>query len=261
MTKISIALIQMESTASVTINIEKSNKLLEAAARIKPDIIVFPEYQMLVPDYFNGDWDQAKKDSKLFLAAMKESSERVSARIMINYWEFTGKRPYNSAVLINSGNVEYRYRKIHLYDAMNHRESNTYRYGDTEIGKFTVGDFTAGTEICYDIRFPELSYLMKKAGINLIIVQAGWYSGYGKRDSWISILRTRAIESGAYVAASAQCGKLFTGNSLIMDPYGTIVSSLEEGEGVVSGSIDTETILKYNTDYPLHDQQRFHLSH
>ncbi|MGC8505523.1 MAG: nitrilase-related carbon-nitrogen hydrolase [Thermoplasmata archaeon] len=259
MTKITVACVQMESTSSVDTNIQKSKKLMETALRNKPEIIVFPEYQMLVPDYFEGNWDQVRKESESFLAAMKEASSSISSGLLINYWEFSGKRPYNTSLLIRSGDVKFRYRKIHLYDALKRKESDIYIHGDPEIAKFTIDGFTAGTEICYDIRFPELSYLMKNDGINLIFVQAGWYSGEGKQESWRSILRARAIENGAYVVAAAQCGTMFSGNSLIMDPYGKVISILEEGEGVVAGKIDTEIIRQYNTDYPLQDQKRFRL--
>ncbi|MCL4327445.1 MAG: hypothetical protein M1149_03960 [Candidatus Thermoplasmatota archaeon] len=259
MTKITVACVQMESASSVGANIQKSKDLMEIALQKKPEIVVFPEYQMLVPDYFKGNWDQVRKESESFLTAMKEASSSISSGLLINYWEFSGKRPYNSSLLIRSGDVKFRYRKIHLYDALKRRESDVYLHGDPEIAKFTIGGFTAGTEICYDIRFPELSYLMKNAGINLMFVQAGWYSGEGKQESWRSILRARAIENGAYVVAAAQCGSMFSGNSLIMDPYGNIISILEEGEGVVAGEIDTEIIRRYDTDYPLQNQQRFHL--
>ena len=77
--------------------------------------------------------------------------------------------------------------------------------------------------------------------VDLILVPAAFTATTG-RAHWETLLRARAIENQAYVLAPAQggehpSGRKTWGHSLLIDPWGEILSSLTYGEGLVMGEL------------------------
>ena len=80
------------------------------------------------------------------------------------------------------------------------------------------------------------------------------------KDHWLPLVRARAIETQAYVLAPAQCGKFpygtggyrrTWGHSVIVDPWGHVVSQIPDEIGWVSATIDPDYIRKIRTDMPI----------
>ncbi|MFW6090855.1 MAG: nitrilase-related carbon-nitrogen hydrolase, partial [Actinomycetota bacterium] len=63
-----------------------------------------------------------------------------------------------------------------------------------------------------------------------------------KEDHWRTLLRARAIENTAYVAAAAQCGRKYSAGSVLVDPMGVAVSGLGEAEGVAQGEVSRDRL-------------------
>lgn len=157
-----------------------------------------------------------------------------------------GPRTYNTTVLIDpQGEIKACYRKLHNFDVILPdgtavRESDQKEAGecivtvDTPLGKL-------GLAICYDMRFPELFRLMALQGAQIFIVPANFTMPTGK-DHWEPLLRARAIENGCYVIAPNQIGQKekFTayGNSMIIDPWGTIIARASDKPGVIMAEIN-----------------------
>ena len=156
-------------------------------------------------------------------------------------------RPYNTCAVVGpSGEVVASYRKIHLFDVdlsdgTRLRESEATAAGDTpEV--IDVGGFKVGLSICYDLRFPELYRALVDRGAELIVVPAAFTLHTGK-DHWHVLLRARAIEAQAWVAAAGQWGRhprdrVTYGHSLVVDPWGTIVAEASDGVGIVLARIE-----------------------
>ena len=91
-----------------------------------------------------------------------------------------------------------------------------------------------------------------KLGANLFTVQAAWPE---KRIThWNALLKARAIENQAYVAAvnCISSDKNYTGNSQIINPLGEVVAQAPASEeSVISARIDTETVKKYRKEFPV----------
>src|SRR5690606_12511201 len=64
------------------------------------------------------------------------------------------------------GEIVGTYRKVHLYDAFGHRESDLLDAGDPAAPPLVlrVGDLTCGVMTCYDLRFPESARRLVDAG-------------------------------------------------------------------------------------------------
>jgi predicted amidohydrolase len=126
-----------------------------------------------------------------------------------------------------------------------YRESDTYRPGaKTCVARTPWGGL--GMTICYDVRFPELYRTLAKAGADLIAVPSAFTRQTG-RAHWSVLLRARAIETGTFVFAPAQCGdhgggRQTYGHSLIVDPWGEILAEAGEDVGVTYADIDVTKV-------------------
>lgn len=59
---------------------------------------------------------------------------------------------------------------------------------------------------CYDVRFPQLSTILRKLGAHILTYPSVFTVPTGKAH-WEVLLRARAIENQCYVIAAAQYGK------------------------------------------------------
>jgi len=130
---------------------------------------------------------------------------------------------------------------VDLANGESYRESATFRPGTRAV----VADLPfgrLGLSICYDVRFAYLYRSLAHAGASFISVPAAFTVPTG-RAHWHVLLRARAIETGCFVFAPAQCGehaegrKTF-GHSLIVSPWGEILAEAGEEPGVVMADID-----------------------
>ena len=147
------------------------------------------------------------------------------------------------------------YDKIHMFDVdlangESWRESRTYRPGGSAVladMAFAGGSARLGFGVCYDIRFPQLFRAEALGGAEILTAPAAFTRQTGEAH-WHVLLRARAIENGAYVAAAAQGGvhedgRETFGHSIIVDPWGRIVAEVDgDDPGVALARIDTAEV-------------------
>ena len=152
----------------------------------------------------------------------------------------------NRSLLIDrEGTVVARYDKIHLFDVdlegrESYRESRRYRPGDEAVLVETPWG-RMGMTVCYDLRFPGLYRDLARAGADYLTIPSAFARPTG-RAHWHVLLRARAIETGCFVFAPAQCGehaegRRTYGHSLIVDPWGEVLADGGEEPGVVAADI------------------------
>ena len=137
------------------------------------------------------------------------------------------------------GELVETYDKIHLFEAAiskseTYRESDTYTAGAQPKLATIAEDLKLGLSICYDVRFADLYAQYAKAEAHILAVPAAFTVATGKAH-WETLLRARAIETGAYVIAPAQGGhhadgRRTWGRSMIIDPWGEIIAKLDHNE-------------------------------
>ena len=108
--------------------------------------------------------------------------------------------------------------------------------------------------VCYDVRFPALYWDLALAGADFLTVPSAFTARSG-RDHWHVLLRARAVETGCYVIAPAQCGhhgdsRQSYGHSLVVDPWGTALADGGEEPGVVLAEIDTSRVAEARAALP-----------
>ena len=175
-------------------------------------------------------------------------------------------RAANRALLIDAhGGITARYDKLHVFDVdlangERYRESASIRPGDAaQVADTPWGRL--GLTICYDVRFPHLHRQLAQAGASMIAVPAAFTVPTGQAH-WETLLRARAIETGAYVLAPAQGGahedgRATFGRSIVVGPWGEVVAKLDHDEpGVLYATLDFAEVQKARASVPalLHDR-------
>jgi predicted amidohydrolase len=161
-----------------------------------------------------------------------------------------GRFANRSFLVAPDGSISARYDKIHMFDVNVsatevYRESEGYRSG----GQAVVAETPfarIGMSVCYDVRFPALYRRLAKAGAEIITVPAAFNHITGAAH-WETLLRARAIETGAFILAPAQCGfhaetngrgRRTHGHSLAVAPWGEVLADGGEAPGVTLVDLD-----------------------
>ncbi|AKA47777.1 amidohydrolase [uncultured archaeon] len=256
-----VALAQISSSKSKEENLKKSLDVARKLESNPPDILIYPEYQMLNPSF--DDPEFMIKESELitedFVNSFVPIARDSRMNILLNVVERNNGhlKPFNTSVMLNDmGMIGGKYRKKHLFDAYSFKESKTFTHGYGALNPFFTEKFSIGVQICYDLRFPEAARLLRLKGANILSYQAGWFKGERKLDTWLTLLRTRAMENGAFVLGVAQTGNQFTGHSVVINPYGDILSEADEEETVITSDLDLTLIEEYLKDVPVLKQRR-----
>lgn len=178
---------------------------------------------------------------------------------------------YNSSVHItDQGEVKASYQKIHLFDIQLEgqapvRESDAFKHGQ-KPSVFEVDGWKIAETICYDLRFAELFSIYAHQEVDLILVPAAFLVPTGKAH-WEVLLRARAIESQAYVVATAQCGvhlglrggeRSTFGHSLCVEPWGKIENIMADEIGVAVVRLDADRIGQVRKQIPMKHHRRLH---
>lgn len=173
-----------------------------------------------------------------------------------------GRFANRSFMIAPDGAVVAKYDKIHMFDVAidateTFRESDGFRPGDQAVLAKT-GFGAVGMTICYDLRFPHLHRALAKAGAD-IITQPAAFSPVSGAAHWHVLLRARAIETGAYVLAPAQCGdhavstgsvRRTYGHSLAVDPWGAVIADGGTEPGVTLVDLDMSEVAKARCRIP-----------
>ena len=255
-----VAAIQMVSRAQTAENLAIAERLLREAKSDGAELIVLPEYWPIM-----GLRDRDKVDCaesfgcgplQSFLQQMAAELGVILVGGTIPLVSNVDGKIFNACLVYGpDGQLITRYDKIHLFGFQNgeeaYQESNTITPGE-DIGAFDLPIGKVGLGICYDLRFPELFRSMGKC--SLIILPAAFTHVTGQAH-WEVLLRARAIENQCYVLASAQGGlhengRRTWGHSMLIDPWGKVLSCLEEGEGLCLGNLDVDTMQKIRTNLP-----------
>lgn len=203
----------------------------------------------------------------LTLAALRAEAAELGIWLLIGSLalktaDADGRFANRSFLIAPDGAIVARYDKIHMFDVQiteteSYRESEGYRPGDravlaeTPFGKL-------GLSICYDLRFAHLYRALAHAGAEILTVPAAFSPVTGAAH-WESLLRARAIETGCYVLAPAQCGlhpasegrpRRTHGHALAVAPWGEVLADGGDAPGIVHVDLDREEVARARARVP-----------
>lgn len=176
------------------------------------------------------------------LAAWARTAHELSVWLLLGSAAIAtgaGKVFNRSFLYTPEGKIAARYDKINLFDVTlgggeSYRESEAVEGGTQAV--LVEGPMGAkiGLSICYDVRFASLYAAYAKAGAELICTPSAFTVPTGQAH-WETLLRARAIETGAFIVAPAQGGRhedgrATYGHSMIVSPWGKVMASLAHDE-------------------------------
>ena len=259
-----LACVQVNAGDDMAANLEAASELAFDARDAGARLIAFPEnVAFMAPDGIGVREAGRSEADHPGLAAFGALARELDAWLLVGSLGITTDdgegRVANRSFLLNAkGETVATYDKIHMFDVSlgggeSYRESATFLPGDRAVLVETpFGGL--GLTICYDLRFPYLYRALAKAGAQLIAVPSAFTQTTG-RAHWHTLLRARAIETGCFVFAPAQCGshargrKTF-GHSLIVDPWGAVIAEAGEEPGVISAEIDLTKVTHAHGQVP-----------
>jgi len=257
-----VALVQMTSTDKLSENLDSAQRAVREAAQRGAEFIALPE-----------NFAFLRREGKPIVCAQGLDGEIVETvrelasrhRVPILAGTFAeviegDQRVYNTSALISeAGRIAAVYRKIHLFDVDLGESGGVFRESAfTAPGEEVVVAETAfgrvGLSVCYDVRFPELYREMAARGADWITVPSAFAPETGKVH-WEVLLRARAIENQAFVLAPAQCGRhspdrASHGRSLIVDPWGRILTEAGDEPGIVVADCDPDELTRVRASLP-----------
>lgn len=244
--RVTIAQIEVSNDHAANLLVVRS--AFTEAQRLQADLLVLPEYASGFDPRGVGIEHAEPLDGPFVTTLQRWAAETGVAVIAGTTLPGSGSgtgtgttRAVNAVVAIDGGgHLVGVYRKVHLYDAFGHRESDRLEPGPVDVDPttMTVGGLTFGVMTCYDLRFPESARRLVDAGADVLVVPAAWAAGDLKADHWRTLARARAIENTSVVLAVGQAGKGVTGRSLLVGPDGQVGLELDERAGLRTADVD-----------------------
>ncbi|MBF0588153.1 MAG: carbon-nitrogen hydrolase family protein [Magnetococcales bacterium] len=261
------AVIQMSSGAEPEANLARAEQLMDQAVSQGSGLLVLPEHFNALDDPSQPPYRERFEASRTlgFLSdyAAAHGVWIVGGSLALAIPD-SDKVTNTSFVIDHQGAIQARYHKIHLFDVAlgpavakrdvsAFQESSSVAPGTTPVTANTPFG-TIGLSVCYDLRFPELYRRLAAQGASLLTVPAAFTLNTGK-DHWELLLRARAVENFSYVLAAGQWGKhpggrRTYGHSMIVEPWGTVIARVPDGEGVAVAEIDPARIRRCRKRIP-----------
>jgi len=245
------AAIQLNSTTDKQANLEQSERLVRNAAADGADLIVLPERMNV-----RGDDDEYARQAEPLDGPTAKWASALAAELEVDLvaGSITERREGHDKLSNTSlhfspdGELRAAYRKIHLFDVtvgdIGYRESQSGEPGDEIVTSDTADGTKLGLTVCYDLRFPELYRILALQGARIATIPANFTKPTGEAH-WEVLIRARAIENQVFVIAAAQTGACpeeqgpTYGNSMIVDPWGTILARADgDTPGHITADLD-----------------------
>jgi predicted amidohydrolase len=222
-------------------NLEACLARLEEAAAAGAELLVLPE--CAIPGYMFESAEEALPFAEEVPGPSTEVLERESRRlgmhVVCGLLERDGDTLRNAAVLVGPDGLVGTYRKTHLPFLGVDRfvvpgdELTVY---DTPLGRI-------GVEICYDLRFPEVTRTLALKGADIVAHPTNFPMAAKVQTELITV--ARAAENRIYLLTANRVGKErsgeFCGWSQIVDPYGTrLAEAGETEEALLVADVDVE---------------------
>ena len=242
-------------------NREVVRRAFDTAGRARADVLVLPEYASGFDPRGTGP-EHAEPLDGPFVTLLREraAADGVAVLAGTTLPGAVPGRAVNAVVAVGpDGALAGVYRKVHLYDAFGHRESERLEPGPADAPPLTldVAGLRLGVLTCYDLRFPESARRLVDAGADVLVVPAAWASGPLKAEHWRTLAVARAIENTAVVVAVGQAGKGVTGRSLVVGPDGVVGLELGDDPELRTVDLDPEALRDVRESNPSLANRRY----
>ena len=211
-------------------NLETCLERLEQASAAGAELLVLPE--CAIPGYVFDSLEEGMTFAEEVPGPSVEVLERECARLgmhtVCGLLERDEDRLRNAAVLVGPDGLIGTYWKTHLPFLGVDRfttPGDELDVWDTPLGRI-------GVEICYDLRFPEVTRTLALRGADLVAHPTNFPVAARVQTEVITL--ARAAENRIYLLTANRVGKErtgeFCGRSQIVDPYGVRLAEADPTE-------------------------------
>lgn len=265
-----VGLVQLNVSDDPIANLSQTIPLIRQAAAEGAQLVLTPEAtNILSPDRRRQDAVLHVQAKDPTLSALRSEARAAGIWLLIGSLALKsgdGDRFVNRSILIDpEGEVAASYDKLHMFDVKiseteQYRESAAYRPGDRAVVTKAAG-VPVGLTICYDLRFPHLYRKLAQAGARILTVPSAFSPTTGAAH-WEVLMRARAIETGCFVLAPAQCGthdaphspdrvpRRSHGHSLAVDPWGKVLADGGVTQGLSMVELDLGAVDRARSRIP-----------
>jgi predicted amidohydrolase len=157
---------------------------------------------------------------------------------------------FNKMIAVDSSGLIHEYDKIHLFSPAG--EDKNYTKGD-KISVWNVCEWKVLPLICYDLRFPDVSFVQEMPDI--IIYVANWPES--RILHWDALLKARAIENQCYVigvnrVGTDENGYVYPGHSAVYNYEGKQIYYAESIEICVITTLMKTDLMSYRQKLPFY---------
>jgi omega-amidase len=260
--KWNVALLQMDiAFGRPDLNAATVRRLVNqlAEAEQQPDLVVLPELWDTGYDLTRLD-EIADDNGERAKALLREAAVQLKAHVIGgSVAERRDGRVYNTTFVFDrEGNLAGSYSKAHLFRLM---DEEKYLAAGEKPGLYILDGQTAGSVICYDIRFPEWLRVHALKGAKVMCVPAQW--PHPRLDHWRQLLIARAIENQMYVVACNRVGEgggnTFCGHSMVVNPWGEVIAEGMQQEEIVFAELDLALVDEVRGRIPVFADRRTEL--
>jgi predicted amidohydrolase len=222
-------------------NLESCIQRMEEAAAAGAALLVLPE--CAIPGYMFDSLEEAQPFAEEIPGPSTERLEaecrRLGVHTVCGLLERDGDGVRNAAVLVGPDGLIGTYRKTHLPFLGVDRfatPGDELDVHETPLGRI-------GIEICYDLRFPEVTRTLALRGADLVAHPTNFPMAARVQTELITV--ARAAENRVYLLTANRVGKErrgeFCGWSQIVDPYGKrLAEAGETEEALLVADVDVE---------------------
>jgi predicted amidohydrolase len=222
-------------------NLEAGLARFDEAVVAGAELLVLPE--CAIPGYMFDSLEEAMPFAEEIpgptTEALEAACRHLGAHVVCGLLEREGDLLYNAAVLVGPDGLIGSYRKTHLPFLGVDRFTTP---GD-ELSVFDTPLGRIGLEICYDLRFPEVTRTLALRGADLVAHPTNFPMAAKVQTELVTV--ARAAENRIYLLTANRVGKErrgeFCGWSQIVDPFGKRLAEADETEEkLLVAEIDVE---------------------
>jgi omega-amidase len=283
-----VALCQFHVTHNKEKNYETVKDYLRRAAQAGAELTVlpevwnspyataaFPEFAEKLPNIGDSDTNADESPSSQILMDLAKEHKMwiVGGSIPEVVKEDDESKIYNTCLVVNpEGEIVAKHRKVHLFDidipgGITFKESETLSPG-TDFSVFSTPVGNIGVGICYDIRFAEYAMLLRQKYQCLVLVYPGAFNLTTGPAHWELLQRGRALDNQCYVLTASPARTTepaknskyphYTawGHSTVVSPWGDVVATTDEKEGIVVADLDLSKVEEIRRNVPIGEQRR-----
>ncbi len=220
----------------------------------KSDLVILPE--TFTSGFSNEAIDKAEGMDGPTVAWIAEQAKKLDAAVTGSVQLRTADGVFNRLLWATPDGELQHYDKRHLFRYAN--EHKRYAAGHDRLSVDWKG-WRINPQVCYDLRFPVFCrnrYNVERENqldFDLQIFVANWPAV--RAYPWKTLLRARAIENLAYVAAVNRAGidgnnLEYAGDSAVIDFLGQPLLELPAGEHIATTTVSARKLAEFRAHFP-----------